>query len=141
MEYEILDFYDNLLEYGSKDIKRAIEIFREVGKTGGDLAEEVKRYSEETGQNFNNIDVVWVALETILQEARNKIEEVLGIDILNDIESDMYVYGNYMCSSYDNYEETARVLKEKIKKAGKEAEEELKEDKVINWFLKEIEVF
>jgi hypothetical protein len=42
--------------------------------------------------------------------ARNNIDSVTGFDFLNDGCGKVDTYGNYMCSSYDSYEE----LKEEL---------------------------
>jgi len=49
--------------------------------------------------------------------ARNHIEEVAGYDFLNDFSgsgTEIYTYGNYMCSSYDYSSEAILELKDKI---------------------------
>jgi len=140
IDEEVKNFYAGVVSYGYLDVKRAIEIFLEVAKSGDDLAEEVLRYSEDTGTALKDIDVCYIAYETILQEARNKISEVLNFDFLNDGNLGIYTYGNYMCSSYDNTEETKEKLRELLETATEEERAEILEDKATNWFLKEIGV-
>ena len=142
IDEEVKNFYASIVSYGYLDIKRAIEVFNEIGRTGDDLAEEVNRFSEDTGTKLEDIDVCYIAYETILQESRNKINEVLGFDFLNEGEGrDIYTYGNCLCTSYDSTEDLKNYILEKLKKATKEQKNELKEDKATNWFLTEIEVF
>lgn len=142
IEEEIKNFYAGLVSYGYLDVKRAVEVFKEVGKTSDDLAEEVLRFSEDTGTELQNIDVCFVAYDTILQEVRNKIEEVLGFDFLNEGDgTDIYTYGNYMATSYDSTENLKQYLQKKLKNATREQIIELKEDKTTDWFLREIEVY
>jgi len=140
-EEEIKNFYAGVVSYGYLDIKHAVGIFLDVGKSGDDLAEEVLRFSEDCETPLKDIDVCYIAYETILQEARNKISEVLDYDFLNDGEGDLYTYGNYMCSSYDATENTKIAIQELLKKATKEQIQELHADKTTEWFLSEIEVF
>lgn len=138
----IKDFYSSIVSYGYLDVKRAIEIYNEVGKSGDDLAEDVRRWAEDTGTDLNEMDVCFIAYETILQEARNKIQEVLEFDFLNEGKgTGIYTYGNYICSSYDNTEDLKNYILKKLKKASKEQKQELHEDKITEWFLNEIEVF
>lgn len=142
IEEEIKNFYAGLVSYGYLDVKRAIEVFNEVGKTGDDLEEEVTRFSEDTGTPLKNIDVCYIAYDVILQEARSKIKEVLGFDFLNEGDgTDIYIYGDYMCTSYDSTKNLKEYLQEKLKNATEEQLNELKEDKVTDWFLREIGVY
>ena len=141
LEQEIQSFYENICQYGYLDIKRAVEIFLEVGLTGEKLAEQVLEFAEDTSTPINKIDVCYIAYDYILQQARNKINEVLKFDFCNDIKKgDIYTYGNYMCSSYDYSDEAIKQLQEVINKATEEQKAELKEDKITMWFLNEIDV-
>ena len=138
----IKDFYSSVCSYGYLDIKHAISVFIEVGKSGDELSEEVLNFSEDTETKLKDIDVCYIAYDTILQEARGKIEEVLGFDFLNEGDgTDIYTYGNYMCSSYDRTEDLKDYILKKLEKATDEQKAELKGDKVTDWFLSEIEVY
>lgn len=145
IEENTKDFYAGIVSYGSTDIETAIKIFLDVDKSGDDLAEEVKRFSEDTGTKLEDVDVCYVAYETILQEARNKIEEILGFDFLNEGSGrDIYTYGNYCCSQYDSTQGLKDELKERLNDIATEEErkekiKELKEDVVIKWFLDDID--
>jgi len=49
--------------------------------------------------------------------ARSHIEKVTGYDVMNDFSghgTEIYTYGNYLCSSYDYSSEAVSELKEKI---------------------------
>ena len=97
-ENEINTFYREISGYGYLDVKTAVNVFLEVGLNGYALAEEVLRFSEETGTELQNIDVCYIAFDYILQQARNKIDEVLNYDFINDYEgigTVIHTYGKY----------------------------------------------
>lgn len=140
IESNIRDFYSQVVSYGYLDIKRAIEVFLECGLNGDELGEAVLRFSEDTETPLKDIDVCYIAYDYILQESRNKLDSVLGFDFLNEGGgTSIYVYGNYMCTSYDDYEGLKRELKERFKSLSKDDIQELREDKVLSWFLNEID--
>jgi hypothetical protein len=143
IEIETKNFYAGIVSYGSLDIERAVEIFLDVDKTGDELAEVVNQFAEDTGTPLKDIDICYVAYEHILQLARNRIEDVLCFDFLNEGQGrDIYTYGNYVCSQYDNTQGLIDEIKERLENLDKEDREQaikdLKEDKVVNWFLEGI---
>jgi len=107
-EYD--QFTNTITEFGSGEIERAVELFSEIGKTGYDLAEEVREWSESTGTPINKIDIVLVAYEYILQNARNEINDVLKVDIISDLYFE--THANYDASSFDWQEKITRKTKE-----------------------------
>jgi len=48
-------------------------------------------------------------MDGILQQARNEIEGLSGFDVCN--EANFYVYGNFMCSSFEGAEEERKRLR------------------------------
>lgn len=139
-DYETLKFYEGVSSWGSLDVDRALRVWKEAGLYPEDLAEEIRSYISETEAELENIDVCYIAYESILQRARNKISEVTRFDFLNDGLGDIYTYGNAMCSSYDRTENTTKELKEVLEKVNQETREELLNDNPTKWFLQQIEV-
>ncbi len=71
--------------------------------------------------------------------ARNYIDEVTGYDFLNDFSgsgSEIYTFGNYLCSSYDWSDEAREELKPKVIPFQKE----LMKNKWCRYFLSELEI-
>ena len=143
MDREYDDFTSSITDYGYGDIATAIEKFKEVGLSGRELADQVREWSDETGTPLGEIDIVYVAYDHILQNARNEIDSVLGFDIVNDIEggSEFSVAGNYMATSYDYSEEAVDQLRDSLKKASKSDLKKLSENIFVRSFLNDVDVF
>ncbi len=135
-EYD--QFTNSIIEFGSEDIHRAVELFSELGKTGYDLAEEVREWSDSTGTPINKIDICLVAYEYVLQYARKEIEDVLKIDIQSDLNFE--TSANYCATSFDWHEESVEKLREKLENATKEQLEKLSSSQVVKTFLEYVEV-
>ena len=140
-EYD--DFTSGITDYGSADIATAVEKFKEVGLGGRELADRVREWSDETETPIGDVDVVYVAYDYILQNARNEIDSVLGFDISNDIEggTEFYVAGNYMATSYDYSTEAVDQLRGVLKKASKSDLKKLSENVFVRSFLNDVDVF
>lgn len=111
VEYEIQNFIAQLISFGSGDIRAAIEAAVEAGKDGYWAAEQVEDYVKNTDMQLKDIDPVYVVFDALLQEARNDIEDLIGKDILNDTNSQVEVYANFMCTSLDYTEKAQKELK------------------------------
>jgi len=135
---EIADFNANILPYGYLDVKAGIEHFLRYDKTGDDLAEAVEQFSEDTNTPLKDIDVTYIAYDSVLQEARNEINDLIGFDICND--ANFYTYGNYCCTSYDNSEQDKEKLIEAIAEAEQGKREELLNSEMIMKFLEDIDI-
>jgi len=133
LDYEIERFQASLIPFGYLDIKAAVETAIEGGHDGEWLAEEINRWIENTGMTMENVDPNFVAYDSLLQEARSDIEELTEIDILNDTENQVDVYGNYMCTTLDYSEEA----KEELEKILKDIEEDDK-TLAIKWLESEL---
>ena len=57
--------------------------------------------SEKTAISLFKVDICALACDYILQAARKEIEAKMGVDILNDLKSEIWVAGNYCASSFD----------------------------------------
>ena len=141
-ESEIDSFNHSISNFGSGDITTAIEKGRELNLWGSDVADLVRDWSEETGTDMDDLDIVAIVYEHELQMARNKIDSVLGYDFLNDFSGDtgFYVAGNYMATSFDYSEGAVTDLQEKINEATGEQKDELEDDIFVKIFLEDVEV-
>ena len=108
IEHEVECFNSTIIPFGSRDIYEAVRVAIKGGHGGCWLAEQVNEYIESTDSKMENLDPNYIAYDGLLQEARNDIDELTGTDILNDTDEQVFVYGNYMCTSLD-YTEDARV--------------------------------
>ena len=142
-DFEFDRFASSVTDFGSADIATAVEKFQEVGLSGSELADAVRQWADDTGTDLNDVDVVSVAYDHILQEARNEIITVLDFDIVNDIEggTEFYVAGNFMATSYDYSQEAVDQLKDKLKKASKSDLQMLSENIFVRSFLTDVDVF
>ncbi len=118
MKNEVNELQLHFCPFGYLDIQRACEIWDELWLYERELFEIIDDYRESCWYScFDNIDPVYCVLEHALQMARNKIEELTGYDFMNDFSgagSEVYTYGNFMCSSYDYSESAIEELKTKI---------------------------
>lgn len=95
------NFTNELIPFGSSDIRTMIEWSLDAGKDGIWCAEQIRQFIEDTDIKLEDVDCCYVVLDAILQEARNEVLEKIGKDFINDLEQSVDTYGNYMCSSYD----------------------------------------
>jgi len=120
IEYEIETFTSRLVPFGSQDIHAAVETAIEAGHDGDWAADQVEEYMESTDTSLKDIDPVAVVYESLLQEARNDIEALVNKDILNDTNKQVYVYGNFMCTSLDYSTQAQQELAEIMTQIPKE---------------------
>jgi len=142
-DFEFDRFASSITDFGSADIATAVEKFQEVGLSGSELADAVREFADDTGTDLNDVDVVSVAYDHILQNARNEISSVLDFDIVNDIEggTEFYVAGNFMATSYDYSQEAVDQLRDVLKKASKSDLQMLSENIFVRSFLSDVDVF
>jgi hypothetical protein len=99
MENKIENFCAMFCPFGYRDIEVALQNFAQVQKNEQDLKDAVYQFHDDTAEEMENIDVCYVAYDTIYQEARIDIEKATGKDICNDEPySGVSIYGNYMCT-------------------------------------------
>ncbi len=108
----------NFCPWGYFDMKTVCHIWEKIWLYEHELFEIIDDFRQSCGDwDYTNVDPVYSVLDHILQMARNHIEEVTGYDFMNDFsgtETEIYTYGNYMCSSYDYSIEAVSELKEKV---------------------------
>ena len=131
---EIKNFYANIIPFGSYDVATAIDIAIEVGEDGDWVAEEVRYLTNSYDVPLEYCDVVCIVYNSILQEARNEIDNLIDFDFCND-GADIYTSGNYIATSYDWSDNANEKIKNKLIES-----EILFEDlsKKTQWFLTQI---
>lgn len=136
IEKETQSFAMEMLPFGYLDIQAAVDHALNVNMYGYDLAKTVNDYLEEANITLENADVCYIILDYILQQARNKISEVLGLDICNDLcnGTEYTVYGNAMCSSIDYSTENQKELQFRINEATPEQKLKLRKDVMVKYF-------
>ena len=135
---------NDVTNWGFGDIGEAIDKARSVNISASELAKLVEEFHEDTETEYEDIDVVAVIYEHILQSARGKIDEVIKYDFLNDFSGDgteFYVAGNYMATTYDYSQSAVDELKEKVKMATKEQQQELSKDVFVRSFFDDVDLF
>lgn len=133
-EYDHFTGY--LIPFGSMDIRSAVTTSIEAGFDGNWAGEQVDEMMEATGMPLGDLDPCYCVYDSILQIARNQIEELTGHDFVND-QKEIYTYGNFMCTAYD-YEQEAIDELTKVLEDKEIAESDL--DDATRWFLNEISI-
>ncbi len=112
---QVNEFQSAFCPFGYRDIEVVISNYLEAGKSIDELVEAIEEFSNDMGVVMNDIDVCYVAFDTLYQEARTEIESATGKDISNDEPfSAINIYGNYMCTSIDGTDEDREALKKLI---------------------------
>ena len=137
MDNKILNYLSNIVSFGVLDIRRAIEVAEAVGEDEDFAAECVIEFSESTGLSVSDLDPVYCVYDAILQQVRIEIEELTGVDFINDFKSDCSIYANYLDTSFNFSDEFTEELKALLLE-NNITEEELS-DKV-KFLLEEIEL-
>ena len=134
IEYEVDRFNAYIIPFGSRDIYEAVNTALDGGHDGDWLAEQINEFIESTGVTMESIDPNYIAYDSLLQEARNDIDELTDIDIMNDVSEEVNVYGNFMCTTLDYTEEA----KDELLKILKEISEE-DQTEAIKWLIEELD--
>lgn len=107
-EKQVNDMAAAFNPFGWLDLKMAVQEAINAGYDAKWAAEQVQEFAESCGQKLDDCDPVYCVMNSILQEARNEILEVINFDIQNDASFD--VYGNFMASSWDIDENAKPIL-------------------------------
>lgn len=135
IEREIECFKSQFIPFGSADIYRAVEVALEVGEDGDWAGEQSVNLAEELQIPIDKLDIVYCVYDSILQSARNEIEECTKFDFCNDW-ADIYVAGNYLATSFDWRDNASEAIKNKLIECDVDWEDlSLK----TQWFLNQIE--
>lgn len=133
-------FSELCMPFGWSDVRACMKIAEEVKLNADEVFEIIDEQSEELGMKFADMDICYALLEHILQMARNKIDEVLGYDFINDNEGSIYTHSNYMCSCYDYNDSDKADLQKQFSKATEHQKEKLKDDDFVSYVLSEMEI-
>ena len=131
-------FLKGVSSYGSADLDAAIRKMLVLGEYGSDLTDLVNQQANDLDVDIKDVDVVGVVFDHMVQEARNKIDEILDFDIMNDIE--VIIYYDLMCSSIELGDEDKKLLEEKFKEATQEQLDELKDNAYVKEFLDDVDI-
>jgi len=145
INYEYKQFSEMIMPYGSSDLWTALELLEEIKagylnkfSTASILWDIIDECKNSTGQDdISQFDVVALVYEDILQQARNKIDEVAKYDFQNDFKgvgTSIYVAGNYCATTLDFSEDAKNELAEKIKPF----REELEKDVFVNFLIEDL---
>jgi hypothetical protein len=99
LDREIDDFRAQFCPYGYLDIKRAVSEALEAGFDGDWAFEQLEEFAESCGMEITDLDPCYVVMDSILQLARNEIDEMTGFDLQND--ANFYTAGNFCATTYD----------------------------------------
>lgn len=129
------DFTNALVPFGSLDIRFAVRTALEVGEDGEWAAEQLQQFADDCGMKIEDCDPCACVYDSILQEARNEIDNLIGFDFVND-GAEIYTAANFCATSYDWRNGANETIKEKL------IENEIAFDDLsekTKWFLSEIE--
>ena len=99
------DILNSITPFGSCDVGRANDLIDQASKEGNyhDLEDDTVTYFNEMVDDceipYAKVDLVACVYEAILRKARTEVEEKIEKDLINDY--DLYVAGNYICTSFD----------------------------------------
>ena len=135
IEREVERFNAGMVPFGYRDIYEAVSTALDGGHDADWLVDQIEEFMDSCGiSKLSEIDPNYIAYDGLLQEARNDIDTLTDTDILNDLSSEVNVYGNYMCTSLDGSEEAKEEIFNVIKEI---AEEDLTD--AIKWLVSELE--
>ena len=138
LDKSIARLAESFCPYGWLDLEMAVKTAYEVGETEDWVFDQINEFSQSCDLSFDKIDPCYVVYDSILQEARNEIEELVNIDFVNDLRAgEIYTHGNYLATSYDYYPDGPDQLKEIL------IEKEVCKNclgKKTQWFLEQIDV-
>jgi len=110
---EIGDFRELFCPFGYLDIERAVSEAMEIGENARWAFEEIERFMDDCGVKLSDVDPCYVVMDSILQQARNEIDQLTGFDVMND--ADFYTAGNYCATTYDWKGGDVEALTEKLR--------------------------
>ena len=113
LKNQISDFRDSFCPYGYLEVKRAIEVAIEIGEDADWAFGEVERFADECGMKLADVDPCYVVFDSVLQSARQEIEDMTGFDIQND--ASFETHGNYCASCYDWRTDDLEELTERLR--------------------------
>lgn len=140
MSQQINAFCCSVVPFGGLDIQFALNYLDDVSDyPADDLSEELENYKDNVGAeafDLDKIDIGCIAVDYVFQNARNKINEIMNIDVENDL--GFYVYGNYLDSSIDRKDENLETLQIAYDKLSLDDRHILGDDKFFNKFADDV---
>lgn len=101
--------------FGYRDIETCIENGEQAGLYEDEIAQMIIEWCEGSETPIAQCDPVAILFDVLQQEARTEIEKQTGKDISNDKPySEVYVVGNYMCTSFGGSDEAREATKKLI---------------------------
>jgi hypothetical protein len=134
--YEYDNYTASLIPFGSLDIRTAVKTALAVGEDGDWAADQVREFADQCEAKLEDCDPVYCVYDSILQEARNEIDNLISFDFMND-GADIDTAGNFMATSYDYNSDAPEKIKDKLIE-GEIKFEDLSQK--TQWFLEQIEV-
>ena len=135
-EYNAVDFYKAISNFRRNRVEAAISKFVELDLSPEDLSEQIKKFSKENVREIDKLHICNVGFEYILRKARNKIKDVLKLDITVDMYGgEFHIAGNYHTTTFDYNAELLGLLKDEIRDADSKQVEELMKDEFVKAFL------
>lgn len=106
------EFLRQLVPFGSMDIMACIKTAATVNLSMQELSEIILQYCEDTETNLfdeNTVDINAILNDYIIQQARQELEELIRIDIMD---LDIYFFANYLDCPLQYKEEDAEKILE-----------------------------
>ena len=129
---DVAQFKSSFVPWGYSDIESAMATYREAGKTDDELADAILEYMESTNSIIDNLDICYIAYDTLQQEARQEIETETGKDISNDAPYyNVTIFANYLDTQFDGNDE-ARMATKKLIETMKQ------KSQVVKWYYNEL---
>ena len=138
LDFDYKDFTRLVID--ESEYETALSKFEAVKLCNVDLDATIMVWYNYTTHDRPKTDVLQITYEYILEEARTKIKEVLGFDIVSDIKGgcEFYVFGDYENTEYDYPAQAMEQLRAKLIACTHEEHVKLYDDLCTRSFLKEI---
>ena len=124
-----------LIGLSNLDIQKAVVEALAAGKDGDWAFEQLEEFANSYDMKITELDPCYVVMDSLLQIARNEIEEMTGFDLQND--AGFYTAGNFCATSYDWKSEDIESLTE-VLKANPDALENLSD--TTRYWLSQVEI-
>ena len=136
IERAVIEAQREFCNFGYLDIQTAVVVALEVGEQPSWVYEQMEEFADSCGVKISDCDPVATVYDSVLQTAGAEIEELTGFNLCNDAKhGEIYVAGNFCCTSFDYKEEAKAELAEKVK--GLDFTDLSKKTQ---WFLEQLEI-
>ena len=138
MGSKIADFDREISKFSYCEIEAAINKFARAGLTPTNLGEEAKEHCRAYHVDAHKTDICYFAWDYILQQARNKIYDILKFDMSANNGGSITTIGNSVNCSYKYVTESMNKFKETLREASVEQIKEIKADKYVKIVFEDI---